>query len=75
MRTNRELPDDVLSDRLRAAIVASGIAYQRLERETGVDRSSIQRFVDGRQSLRLEGAGRIAALLGLELVKQKKRKG
>jgi plasmid maintenance system antidote protein VapI len=52
---------------LRRAIIESGIPYKTLERETGVVRASIQRFADGRQSIRLDVADRLAAYFGLEL--------
>lgn len=56
-----------ITDILKGAIVKSGIPYKTLERETGVQRSSIQRFVDGRQSIRLDVADRLAAYFGLTL--------
>ena len=56
---------------LKQTIVDSGIPYKTLERETGVKRSSIQRFVDGRQSIRLDMADRLAAYFGLQLRKGK----
>lgn len=56
-----------ISSRLRAAIVESGFAYIALERETGVARASIMRFVRGDQSLRLDKADRLAAFFGLSL--------
>ncbi|MBX6314025.1 MAG: helix-turn-helix transcriptional regulator [Isosphaeraceae bacterium] len=60
-----------ISDPLRRAIVASGMSYKALSRGTGVTRASIQRFVDGRHSLRLDIADRLAALLGLALQAEK----
>lgn len=63
-----------LSDVLRAAVVASGLAYKALERETGVPRASIMRFVRGDQSLRLDKAEKIAAFLGLVLIRSIERK-
>ena len=45
-----------------------------LERETGVARASIMRFVRGSQSLRLDMADRLAAHLGLTLNPAKKLK-
>jgi plasmid maintenance system antidote protein VapI len=54
-----------MTDVLRRAIVQSGITYKGLSRETGVARASIQRFVDGRQSIRLDMADRLAAYFGL----------
>ncbi len=56
---------------LKQTIIDSGIPYKTLERETGVKRSSIQRFVDGRQSIRLDMADRLAAYFGLQLRKGK----
>lgn len=62
-----------ISDLLRQVIVESGIPYQKLEKETGVCRSSIQRFVDNRQSIRLDVADKLADYFGLEL--QRKNQG
>jgi ribosome-binding protein aMBF1 (putative translation factor) len=56
---------------LRRAIGESGMSYKALSRETGVARASIQRFVDGRQSLRLDMAEKLADYLGFELRKKK----
>ena len=65
-----------MSDVLRAAIAASGVPYKALERETGVARASIMRFVRGDQSLRLDMADELAAYLGLKLTSTtKKSKG
>jgi plasmid maintenance system antidote protein VapI len=66
MNTNK--PTSTLTDVLRDAIVESGISYKALSRDTGVARASIQRFVDGRQSIRLDMADRLAAFFGLTLV-------
>jgi plasmid maintenance system antidote protein VapI len=68
-RTAKEHP--TMSDVLRRAIVQSGTPYKALERETGVARSSIQRFIDGRRSLRLDLADRLAAYFRLELRKRR----
>jgi plasmid maintenance system antidote protein VapI len=56
-----------ITEVLKHAIVDSGITYKALSRETGVARASIQRFVDGRQSIRLDMADRLAAFFDLEL--------
>jgi plasmid maintenance system antidote protein VapI len=56
-----------ISDRLRQRIVESGLPYLTLEKETGVARASIMRFVRGDHSLRLDKADRLAAFFGLEL--------
>ena len=60
-----------ISDVLRQVIVDSGMAYIAIERETGVMRDSISRFVRGEQSLRLDMADRLAIYFGIEA----KRKG
>ena len=67
MKTQRPSP---LTDTLKDAIIKSGIPYKTLGRETGVQRSSIQRFIDGRQSIRLDVADRLAAYFGLRLLVQ-----
>jgi hypothetical protein len=76
MRNNNYMAaaaDDPLSDVLRKAILDSGLSFQALERETGVLRQCLMKFVRGEQSLRLDMAGRLAAYFGLEL--RPKRKG
>ncbi len=56
-----------ISDVLRRTIVESGISYNALQKETGVTRASIMRFVRGDQSIRLDMADRLAEFLGLSL--------
>jgi plasmid maintenance system antidote protein VapI len=64
---------DLLRRTIRAAVEAGRTNYKALERETGVTRASIMRFVRGSQSLRLDMADRLAGRFGLEL--RLKRKG
>src|SRR5438876_8742019 len=59
-----------ITDLLRRMIVESGLSYNALQRETGVTRASMMRFVEGRQSLRLDIADRLAAFFGLALQKK-----
>jgi plasmid maintenance system antidote protein VapI len=74
---NRSTQPEPISDLLRrtvsGAVAAERTNYKALERETGVTRASIMRFVRGSQSLRLDMADRLAAYFGLEL--RPKRKG
>jgi plasmid maintenance system antidote protein VapI len=63
-----------MSDVLRQAIVDSGKPLIALERETGVQRMSLTRFVRGERSLRLDLADKLAAYFGLELRAKRKRK-
>jgi plasmid maintenance system antidote protein VapI len=67
---SKRKPPATITDVIRAAVVESGVSYKSLSRETGVARASIQRFVDGRQSIRLDMADRLAAYYGLSLVQQ-----
>jgi plasmid maintenance system antidote protein VapI len=67
MTRNRE--ESPISDLLRRTIAESNVPLKALERETGVSRASIMRFVRGSQSLRLDMADRLAAYFGLSLRK------
>jgi hypothetical protein len=62
-----------ISNVLKQAIVQSGLAHIALERETGVQRGSIMRFLRGTQSIRLDAAEKLAAYLGLELRPKRKK--
>ena len=63
-----------MSDVLRRAIAESGLAHIAIERETGVMRGSIARFLAGTRSLRLDKADDLAAFFGLELRQTRKGK-
>jgi plasmid maintenance system antidote protein VapI len=63
-----------ITDLLRQTIIASKMPYKALERETGVKRASIMRFVTRRQSLRLDMADKLAIYFGLELRAKRKEK-
>jgi plasmid maintenance system antidote protein VapI len=65
---------DLLRRTISEAIEGKRTNYKALQRETGVTRASIMRFVLGRQYLRLDMADRLAAFFGLEL-RPAKRKG
>ncbi|MCC6489634.1 MAG: helix-turn-helix transcriptional regulator [Candidatus Hydrogenedentes bacterium] len=56
-----------LTDALRDLIETSGLPLLRIERETGVQRGSIARFMRGETSLRLDLADRLAEYFGLEV--------
>ena len=61
-----KLPSPI-SDVLRETIAESGVPLLVLQRETGVTRASIMRFVRGERFLRLDMADRLAAYFGLVL--------
>lgn len=56
---------------LRAAIVDSGLSHYRIAKDAGITADIVSRFVTGERQLKIESAGRIAEVLGLELVQQK----
>jgi plasmid maintenance system antidote protein VapI len=62
-----------MSDPLRRAIIESGVAFLKIEQDTGIARASISRFVAGKRSLRLDLADKLAAYFRLEL--RAKRRG
>jgi len=62
-----------ISDLLRQTIAQSGKTLMAIERETGVTRGSIMRFLRRRQFLRLDMADRLAEHFGLELIVKKNR--
>ncbi|HKI35424.1 MAG TPA: hypothetical protein VKA46_26430 [Gemmataceae bacterium] len=71
---NRTAPiSDLLRRTILEAVEAGRTSYKALERETGVTRASIMRFVKKARLLRLDMADRLAAYFGLEL--RPKRKG
>jgi len=59
-----------MTELLRVAIAESGIPLLLIEKETGVTRASIRRFVAGEQSLRLDKAEVLANYFGLELTRR-----
>jgi len=60
-----------ISALLRKTIAESGVPLLVLERETGVARASILRFVRGEQMLRLDKADALAGYFRLELRKKR----
>ena len=63
------------TDILRAMIAKSKTPLLRMEKETGVDRASLRRFVRGETSLRLDMADKLLVYFGLRVVPRRKRKG
>jgi hypothetical protein len=58
---------DLLRWTIGQAVEKGRTNYKLLERETGVTRASIMRFVTGKQFLRLDKADALAAFFHLEL--------
>jgi len=55
------------SDLLRRTRAESGVSYNARQRDTGVARAIIRRFVRRDQSIRLDMAERLTAYFGLEM--------
>jgi plasmid maintenance system antidote protein VapI len=68
-----KLEGEGLVRQLERAILESGESYRELHRATGVQASSISRFMDGQLHLRLDKADALARHLGLVLRKGKGR--
>ena len=62
-----------MTEALQNAIAKSGMAYNAIERATGVKRQSLMYFMRTERSLRLNIADRLAVYFGLEL--RPKQKG
>jgi transcriptional regulator with XRE-family HTH domain len=62
-----------LTDALRKAIHERGLSFKALEKETGILRQSLMKFMRGEQSLRLDIADKLARYFDLEV--QPKKKG
>ena len=62
-------PAATITERLRGAIESAGVTRYRIAKETGVSEAALSRFVHGKQGLDLSSADKLAAYLGLELVK------
>jgi hypothetical protein len=62
-----------ITEALLRAIAGSGMSFKALERETGVKRQSLMKFVRGEQSLRGDLMDKLAVFFRLEL--RPRRKG
>jgi hypothetical protein len=63
-----------ITDPLRRAIIDSGLPLLRLSKATGVQRTSLIRFLRGETSLHLDVADVLAAHFGLKLGPEKTTK-
>ena len=55
-----------MTDILKAEIERSGLTFLEIERQTGVKRASVMRFMRGETSLRLDIGDRLAKFFGIE---------
>ena len=61
-----------LADKLRAAIRGSGETATKISEEAGISQPAVTRFLHG-ADMRLSRAAKLAAYLGLDLIKRRKR--
>jgi hypothetical protein len=66
---------DLLRRTIVQAIEDGQVSLNGIERETGVTRASVMRFLRGEQSIRLDKADALAAFFGLELRSKGKGEG
>ena len=67
MARARRKPAKTISEQLREAIAKSGLSPYELAEASGVDRSVLSRFLNGRRSITLETLDRLADVLKLRL--------
>lgn len=63
-----------LTTALLRSIGESGLPFQALERESGIKRQSLMKFVAGEQSLRLDLADKLAQYFGLRVESKPSRR-
>ena len=60
-----------MSDALRQAIRDSGLTLYRIAKDSGVDYSTLHRFMKGTRAIHMRAADKLAEYLGLELTRRK----
>ena len=65
---------DDIEKRLKQALIESKVSRYRIAKESGLTESQLSYFVNGKRTLTLPAAAKLAKVLGLEL-KPKKKKG
>lgn len=64
--------DDSLSGELRRIIGGSGLTRYRIAKDAGISQSTLEYFMTGERSLRLETVDKLAKVLGLRLSRRKR---
>ena len=59
-----------MTELLKKSILDSGMSFKALERETGVLRQTLMKFVADEQTIRLDTADRLAAYFDLKISKK-----
>jgi hypothetical protein len=58
---------DTLLDQIREAVRKSTLSHYEICRQTGINKASMSRFVNGRGGLSLSNLNKLAALVGLRI--------
>lgn len=66
-KPKRKRQPETIEERLRRAILESGLSFYRLSLDTQVSRQSLMLFTKGEASLRTDHANRLATFFRLEL--------
>ncbi len=61
---------ETMTEAIREAIADSELSFKALERETGVSRQSLMRFIVGKQTIRLDAADKLAEFFGIEITRK-----
>lgn len=62
-----------LSDELRQAVERSGLSRYAIWQQAGIDQGSMSKFMAGERGLTLESIDKLAELLGLHIVAERRR--
>lgn len=62
-----------IEKQLEQAIIESGLSCYRIAKESGLTESQLSYFINGKRSLTLPAAAKLAKVLGLELIKRTKK--
>ena len=62
---------DTMTEAILEAIAESELSFKALERETGVVRQSLMKFVRGEQTIRLDAADKLAEFFDIEITRRK----
>jgi transcriptional regulator with XRE-family HTH domain len=64
-----------MSDQIRDAVSSSDVSRYRIALETGIEQSTLSRFMGGTGGMTVETLDKLGEYLGLEIVFKRKPKG
>ena len=70
----RRAKQKTFSDQIRQVIERSGLTRYRIAQETGIEESTLSRFMSGEHGLSTATLDKLAELLDLEVVVRKKKR-